>query len=116
MKMNLLKLIMSGEIYTEDMLMSILNIDENQLENLLDQLENDGYLETNNEFFKDYFEGCDKNKGNCSAGGCGTGSCSGCDKNKSAELYTPDEKVKKIRIATPQAIHWAFTNNITIKE
>lgn len=86
MEYELLKILLSEEIHTEDMLMDKLNINEEQLEALLLSLENLGFLEENQHYFESTCDNCNKN-GNCAT-----------------EPYKPNEKVKKIRVITPKAL------------
>ena len=86
---QLLELILSEQVHTEDMLMEKLNINENELEALLIQLEEAGYLIENNAYFESTCDNCSKN-GNCTT-----------------ENYEPSERVKKIRVITHKALDYA---------
>ena len=86
---QLLDLILSEQIHTEDMLIEKMNIDEFQLETLLNDLEKLGYLEENNDYFESTCDNCSKN-GNCST-----------------ENYEPNKKVKKIRVITHKSLEYA---------
>lgn len=86
---DLLDLILSEQIHTEDSLMEKLDINENELEVLLIRLEDEGYLSVNNHYFEETCDTCSKN-GNCST-----------------ENYEPNEKVKKIRVITHKALDYA---------
>ena len=86
---QLLELILSEQVHTEDNLMEKLDINEHELEALLIQLEELGYLIENNSYFEATCDTCSKN-GNCST-----------------ENYEPNEKVKKIRVITHKALDYA---------
>ncbi len=86
---DLLDLILSEQVHTEDSLMEKLDINENELEVLLVRLEEEGYLSVNNNYFEETCDTCSKN-GNCST-----------------ENYEPSEKVKKIRVITHKALDYA---------
>lgn len=86
---ELLDLILSEQVHTEDSLMETLDINENELEALLIQLEELGYLTINNNYFEETCDTCSKN-----------GTCS-------TENYEPNEKVKKIRVITHKALDYA---------
>jgi len=86
MEYELLKILLSEEIHTEDMLMEKLNINEDDLESLMIKLESLGFLEENNHYFESTCDNCNKN-GNCAT-----------------EPYEPSKKVKKIRVITPKAL------------
>ena len=86
---DLLDLILSEQVHTEDALMNKLNINENELEVLLVRLEEEGYLTVNNNYFEATCDTCSKN------GACST------------ENYEPNERVKKIRVITHKALDYA---------
>ena len=86
---QLLELILTEQVHTEDTLMQKLDINENELEYSLVQLEDLGYLVENNYYFEETCDTCSK------SGNCGT------------ENYEPNEKVKKIRVITPKALEYA---------
>ncbi|ADO82054.1 hypothetical protein [Ilyobacter polytropus] len=85
-EIDLLKLLLSGEVFSEDEIMENMNINTKELENLFDILEDEGYLEVDNGYFE---KTCD----NCSKGG-----------NCTSPTYKPSDKVKKIRVITWKAI------------
>jgi len=86
---ELLDLILSEQVHTEDSLMEKLDINENELEVLLVRLEEEGYLKVNNDYFEATCDTCSKN------GACST------------ENYEPNERVKKIRVITHKALDYA---------
>ena len=86
---DLLDLILSEQVHTEDALMIKLNINENELEVLLVRLEEEGYLTVNNNYFEATCDTCSKN------GACST------------ENYEPNERVKKIRVITHKSLDYA---------
>lgn len=90
---QLLELILSEQVHTEDSLIEKLDINEKELEVLLIRLEDLGYLVENNDYFEATCDNCNKN-GNCST-----------------ENYEPNEKVKKIRVITPKALEYAKQTN-----
>ncbi len=85
-EISLLKLLLSGEVFSEDDIMKNMGIEADELENLFDILEDEGYLEVDNGYF-------DKTCDNCSKGG-----------NCTSPTYQPNDKVKKIRVITWKAI------------
>lgn len=85
-EIDLLKLLLSGEVFSEDEIMENMNINTEELENLFDILEDNGYLEVDNGYFEKTCDNCSKD-GNCTS-----------------PTYQPSDKVKKIRVITWKAI------------
>ena len=83
---DMLKMLLSNQVSTEDDIMEKMGIDENKMNELFDILEDMGYLEVDNGYFE---RTCD----NCNKGG----TCS-------TTPYRPVDKVKKIRVLTWKAI------------
>ena len=83
---RVLKLILSSDVLSEDMIIKELGIDEDILEAAFDGLENLGYLRTDEQYFENTCDVCQKG---------GT-----CEKPQ----YHPGENVKKIRVLTLKAI------------
>lgn len=86
---KLLKLIMLGDVHTEDNLRLALGVTEEELEELFDELEVKGFLKVDNEYFDKTCDNCQKH-GNCST-----------------DPYQPNERVKKIRVLTQKAVSYA---------
>lgn len=85
-EISLLKLLLSGEVFTEDDIMENMKINNNELEELFQKLEDSGYLEVDNGYFEKTCDNCSK-EGNCTT-----------------PTYTPNDKVRKIRVITWKAI------------
>lgn len=83
---DMLKLLLSSQVSTEDDIMNKMEIDEAHLNSLFDILEDMGYMEVENGYFE---KTCD----NCAKGG-----------NCSTEAYRPRHSVKKIRVLTWRAV------------
>ncbi len=83
---SLLKLLLSGEVFSEDDIMENMNIDNEELEDLFQKLEDEGYLEVDNGYFERTCENCSK------------------DSNCTSPTYRPNDKVQKIRVITWKAI------------
>ena len=92
MKYKLLKLILLGDVHTEDNLRFALGVSIDELEKLFEELEKDGFLKVDNEYFDKTCDNCTKH-GNCTT-----------------DPYQPNEKVKKIRVLTQKAISYAREN------
>lgn len=86
---KLLKLILAGDVHTEDHLRYALGVSEEKLEELLEDLEKEGFLKVDNEYFDKTCDNCNKH-GNCTS-----------------DPYQPNERVKKIRVLTPKALAYA---------
>ncbi len=52
-EISLLKLLLSGEVFSEDDIMKNMGIEADELENLFDILEDEGYLEVDNGYFEE---------------------------------------------------------------
>jgi hypothetical protein len=85
-EISLLKLLLSGEVFTEDDIMENMNINNNELENLFQKLEDLNYLEVDNSYFEKTCDNCSKES-----------SCI-------SPTYIPNERVRKIRVLTWKAI------------
>jgi len=87
LKKQVLGFLFKDQVTTEDMILKEFNITEDELEEIFDELEEDGYMRVDDEYFENTCDKCQKG-GNCST-----------------EQYHPKEKVKKIRVLTLKAVN-----------
>ncbi len=83
---KVLELILNSDVLSEDMIIDELGIDEETLELAFQGLEDKGYLRTDNQYFENTCDVCQKD-----------GTCE-------SPQYHPDKKVKKIRVLTLKAM------------
>ena len=107
---SVLDFLIGGMVYSDGAIMKNLGIDSNELNNIYTSLNDQGYLESYEDFLKHNPEYSEKNGGCCSSKentSC-SGSCRGCSSKGGCPSKEDDIDYSKIKVLTEKAFIFTY--------
>lgn len=111
LEIKIIKFLLSSAVYSENAIMKNLGIDKNILDKSLKILEDNGYLESYEEFIKreklNEESDCCKTKKGKSCSNCSSSSCNSCSSGSSCcnnNIFSGITDFSKIKIITMKAV------------
>ena len=111
LEIKIIKFLLSSAVYSENAIMKNLGIDKNVLDKSLKILENNGYLESYEEFIKreklNEESDCCKTKKGKACSNCSSSSCNSCSSDSSCcdnNIFSDITDFSKIKVITMKAV------------
>lgn len=111
LEIKIIKFLLSSAVYSENAIMKNLGIDKNILDKSLKILEDNGYLESYEEFIKreklNEESDCCKTKKGKACSNCSSSSCNSCSSDSSCcdnNIFSDITDLSKIKIITMKAV------------
>ena len=111
LEVRIIKFLLSSAVYSEDAIMKNLGIDKNVLDKSLKILEDNGYLESYEEFIKreklNEESDCCKTKKGKACSNCSSSSCNSCPSGSSCcdnNIFSDITDFSKIKVITMKAV------------
>ena len=111
LEIKIIKFLLSSAVYSENAIMKNLGIDKNVLDKSLKILEDNGYLESYEEFIKreklNEESDCCKTKKGKACSNCSSSSCNSCPSGSSCcdnNIFSDLEDFSKIKVITMKAV------------
>ena len=111
LEVRIIKFLLSSAVYSENAIMKNLGIDKNILDKSLKILEDNGYLESYEEFIKreklNEESDCCKTKKEKTCSSCSSSSCSSCSSGSSCcdnNIFSDITDFSKIKVITMKAV------------
>ena len=111
LEIKIIKFLLSSAVYSENAIMKNLGIDKNVLDKSLKILENNGYLESYEEFIKreklNEESDCCKTKKGKACSNCSSSSCNSCSPGSSCcdnNIFSDITDFSKIKVITMKAV------------
>lgn len=111
LEIKIIKFLLSSAVYSENAIMKNLGIDKNVLDKSLKILEDNGYLESYEEFIKreklNEESDCCKTKKGKACSNCSSSSCNSCSPGSSCcdnNIFSDLEDFSKIKVITMKAV------------
>ena len=111
LEIKIIKFLLSSAIYSENAIMKNLGIDKNVLDKSLKILEDNGYLESYEEFIKreklNEESDCCKTKKGKACSNCSSSSCNSCSSDSSCcdnNIFSDITDFSKIKVITMKAV------------
>ena len=111
LEIKIIKFLLSSAVYSENAIMKNLGIDKNILDKSLKILEDNGYLESYEEFIKreklNEESDCCKTKKGKACSNCSSSSCSSCSPGSSCcdnNIFSDITDLSKIKVITMKAV------------
>lgn len=111
LEIKIIKFLLSSAVYSENAIMKNLGIDKNVLDKSLKILENNGYLESYEEFIKreklNEESDCCKTKKGKACSNCSSSSCNSCPSGSSCcdnNIFSDITDFSKIKVITMKAV------------
>ncbi|EGQ79218.1 hypothetical protein HMPREF9094_1770 [Fusobacterium animalis ATCC 51191] len=111
LEIKIIKFLLSSAVYSENAIMKNLGIDKNVLDKSLKILEDNGYLESYEEFIKreklNEESDCCKTKKDKACSNCSSSSCNSCSSDSSCcdnNIFSDITDFSKIKVITMKAV------------
>ena len=111
LEIKIIKFLLSSAVYSENAIMKNLGIDKNILDKSLKILEDNGYLESYEEFIKreklNEESDCCKTKKDKACSNCSSSSCNSCSSDSSCcdnNIFSDIKDFSKIKVITMKAV------------
>ena len=111
LEIKIIKFLLSSAVYSENAIMKNLGIDKNVLDKSLKILEDNGYLESYEEFIKreklNEESDCCKTKKDKACSNCSSSSCNSCSSDSSCcdnNIFSDITDLSKIKVITMKAV------------
>ena len=111
LEIKIIKFLLSSAVYSENAIMKNLGIDKNVLDKSLKILEDNGYLESYEEFIKreklNEESDCCKTKKDKACSNCSSSSCNSCSSGSSCcdnNIFSDIKDFSKIKVITMKAV------------
>ena len=111
LEIKIIKFLLSSAVYSENAIMKNLGIDKNILDKSLKILEDNGYLESYEEFIKreklNEEDDCCKTKKGKACSNCSSSSCNSCSSDSSCcdnNIFSDITDFSKIKVITMKAV------------
>ena len=111
LEIKIIKFLLSSAVYSENAIMKNLGIDKNILDKSLKILEDNGYLESYEEFIKreklNEESDCCKTKKDKACSNCSSSSCNSCSSGSSCcdnNIFSDITDLSKIKVITMKAV------------
>ena len=111
LEIKIIKFLLSSAVYSENAIMKNLGIDKNILDKSLKILEDNGYLESYEEFIKreklNEESDCCKTKKGKACSNCSSSSCNSCPSGSSCcdnNIFSDIKDLSKIKVITMKAV------------
>lgn len=111
LEIKIIKFLLSSAVYSENAIMKNLGIDKNVLDKSLKILEDNGYLESYEEFIKreklNEESDCCKTKKGKACSNCSSSSCNSCSSGSSCcdnNIFSDIKDFSKIKVITMKAV------------
>ena len=111
LEIKIIKFLLSSAVYSENAIMKNLGIDKNVLDKSLKILEDNGYLESYEEFIKreklNEESDCCKTKKGKACSNCSSSSCNSCSSDSSCcdnNIFSDITDLSKIKVITMKAV------------
>ena len=111
LEIKIIKFLLSSAVYSENAIMKNLGIDKNILDKSLKILEDNGYLESYEEFIKreklNEESDCCKTKKDKACSNCSSSSCNSCSSDSSCcdnNIFSDITDLSKIKVITMKAV------------
>ena len=111
LEIKIIKFLLSSAVYSENAIMKNLGIDKNILDKSLKILEDNGYLESYEEFIKreklNEESDCCKTKKGKACSNCSSSSCNSCSSDSSCcdnNIFSDITDLSKIKVITMKAV------------
>ena len=111
LEIKIIKFLLSSAVYSENAIMKNLGIDKNVLDKSLKILEDNGYLESYEEFIKreklNEESDCCKTKKDKACSNCSSSSCNSCSSSSSCcdnNIFSDITDFSKIKVITMKAV------------